>query len=90
MEDVLKSDIFFFVTTIAVALVSAGLIVVFVYLIKILNDFLFISRKVKEEGEKIIKDVEAVREKAEKEGLRMKKIFAFFKKRFTIKKGHKK
>lgn len=39
METLMKADAFFFVTTIAVALVAVALIVAIIYLIKILKNF---------------------------------------------------
>ncbi|MCF7831921.1 MAG: hypothetical protein K9M36_03490 [Candidatus Pacebacteria bacterium] len=38
MNEIMKSDIFFFVTTIAVVLVTIGLLVVFVMIIQTLRD----------------------------------------------------
>lgn len=43
MESILKSDIFFFITSISVVLISAVLLVVLYYFIKILRNFYKIS-----------------------------------------------
>ncbi len=86
MEGMLKSDIFFFVTTIAVVVISIGLLIAVFYLIKILKDIRHISDKVKEESDEIIKDVKSLREGVKKEGLRFKDVSLFFINLFRSKK----
>ncbi len=86
MEGFLKADIFFFVTTIAVIFVSVALVVVLVYLIKILRDFLYVSKKVKDESDKIIRDVDEFRGEFKKRSGSWAEIIAFFSKLFKIKK----
>ena len=61
---ILKSDIFFVVTTIFMSLIAVCSLVAFYYIIKILRDVREISQKVKEEGERIIEDVRTIREEA--------------------------
>jgi hypothetical protein len=65
---IIKADIFFVVTTISVALVSVGTIIALVYIIRILKDLKALSKKAKDEGEKIIDDVRILREGAESKG----------------------
>lgn len=60
-ESIIKSDIFFFVTTICVVLISFLFIIVFVYGIKVLKDIRSLVSKAKEEGEAIIDDVRETR-----------------------------
>jgi signal transduction histidine kinase len=62
MESFVQADIFFLVTTIAVIILTACVIVIFVYAIKIIRDVRYISKKVKEESDKIITDVQDIRE----------------------------
>jgi quinol-cytochrome oxidoreductase complex cytochrome b subunit len=64
-NSLIKSDIFFVVTTIAVAVITFGLAVVIFYAIRISKDINFLSRRAKEEGEKILDDVKILRETAE-------------------------
>lgn len=70
--ELLKSDIFFFVTTIAVIVIGVLLLIALIYTIKILRDIKHVSRAVKEESDKIIEEVENVRT-----GF-LSKIVAFF------------
>ena len=57
MEEVLKSDIFFFITAIAVVVISIVILVAFYNVIKILRDIRELSDLVKNEGEFIIHDI---------------------------------
>lgn len=59
VESIIKSDIFFFITAVAVVVVSAVLLVALYYLIIVLRDISFLSKKAKEEGEKILDDASA-------------------------------
>ncbi len=72
--ELLKSDIFFVVTSISVVAVTLLLCVALIHLIGILRDARKLSSKARLEGEAIIEDVGAIREKT-KEG-----IFSFLKK----------
>ena len=74
MEEVLKSDVFFFVTSISVIVLSLVLLVALYYLIKILRDVKDISHTVKKESELIASDVDAVRRSIKRKG---KQIGAF-------------
>ncbi len=68
-ESILKADIFFVVTTVAVSLVSVGSVVALVYVIRILRDVKILSTKMKVEGEKILDDMDEFREET-KSGVR--------------------
>ena len=72
----LKSDIFFMVTTASIVLITIGIIVAFVYIIRILRNTSKVSDAVREEGQEIIKHVSEVRTKVRDEGL---DIFAIVK-----------
>jgi uncharacterized protein YoxC len=61
MENLIQSDIFFFVTTIAVVIVSIVVIVAGIYLVKTLKDIRETIRIVKEEASLIIDDVDELR-----------------------------
>ena len=78
MENFIKADIFFFITSIAVAISTIGVMVVAVYVVRILRDMKHISKKVSEEGDKIIEDVEYLRETAKTEGMKIKNVADFF------------
>lgn len=59
---ILKSDVFFFVTTICVVAVSGVFIIALFYIIAVLRDIKYISRRAKEEGEEILNDARELRE----------------------------
>jgi len=67
MDTLVKADIFFFITAVSVIVLTALLIVSLVYISRILKNVLFISRKAKEETEKLSNDVESVRRRIKKD-----------------------
>ncbi len=75
---ILKSDIFFVISSISTVIVSVGLIVALYYIIKILRDIKFLSEKAKEEGDRILEDVRAFREEAEDKGYRLTNVLYSF------------
>lgn len=77
-ESLLKSDIFFFITTLAVIAVSLVLVISLVYIIRILDDLKVLSRKAKDEGEKILDDVRFIREGAEDNGVLFGRFLSSF------------
>ena len=74
MDSLIKADIFFFVTTVAVVCVSAVVVVTLIYLTKILKEVLKISKKAKAETENIIADVRELRGAIREEGAKLKSI----------------
>lgn len=70
----LKSDIFFFLTGLAVVVVTALIVIALVYVIKILRDVKDISHTVKEESEEIKGDIDTLRENVKKGGNKIKTI----------------
>ena len=78
MQELLKSDIFFVVTTFAVVFVSVCLVVALVYIIRILKDMKILSKKARDEGEKILEDVAEFRQGAKKQGFYFAKALSFF------------
>ncbi len=84
MRTLIHADIFFFLTSIFVVVLTVVLSVGGVYFILILRDMKDISRKVKNEGGEIIEDVKKVREKIEEEGIGLAsigKLFGLFSKK---------
>jgi hypothetical protein len=69
METLIHADIFFFVTTIAVALIASLFIVVIIYVVRILNDFRYISGVVRKEADLLAEDIEEIRQGVKKEGV---------------------
>ncbi len=70
MEAIAKSDLFFFVTTIAVVIVTIVLIIALIYLVRILRDANRLSSRAREEGEALLGDISSAREKVKSEGVR--------------------
>ena len=60
MESILKSDIFFFVTTICVCVVTALVIVVLTEVIRILRDVRSVSDKIAGEADRFVSDFTTV------------------------------
>ena len=89
MQELAKSDIFFVVTTVAVITLLVVFFIAFVYVIRILRDMKYIARRAREEGERILDDVEEARRGIKKEGLGARRLFTAFKKIFLRTKRHK-
>jgi prolipoprotein diacylglyceryltransferase len=62
MESLVKSDIFFFITSIAVTVLTVILVFLFYYGFKILKQIRFITNRFKEEGEFFLQDAKELRE----------------------------
>lgn len=77
MDSLIKSDIFFFVTTIVVAGLGVLVAVVLVYLVRILSDVKKLSKKVRQEGESIVEDIEGLRENIKKNTIKLSDILSF-------------
>jgi uncharacterized protein (UPF0335 family) len=86
METLIHADIFFFITTIAVALVTVGIVIALAYLIKILRNVSEVSEKVKEEGAEILEDIHTMRHDLKRDGFRFRFIKNFFARLFRRKK----
>ncbi|MEO8637313.1 MAG: hypothetical protein ABI430_00225 [Candidatus Taylorbacteria bacterium] len=85
MDSLIHADIFFFITTIAVILLTLGLIVALVYAIRILKSVDHISTKVKEESDRVIEDLGELRSNVKDNGWKLGHIMRFFRKVFKKK-----
>jgi len=78
----IHADIFFYITTIAVVVLTALLIILFYHLVRIARHLERAAMKLREESERIIEDVSFVRESIEDQGGRalsfLKFIFGSF------------
>ena len=83
MENIIKADIFFFITSMAVAVFTIGLIIAMVYVIRILNDMKRISKTILKESDKLVNDIDSLREAVKSEGAKAKTIANFFLKLFA-------
>lgn len=92
MEGILKSDIFFFITSIVVIAIGVGAVIISAYIINILRDVKDVSKTVKQETKEIAEDLSQMRTKV-KSGSAIVGTLTFFKRLFArSKKGrnHKK
>ena len=84
MDSIVKSEIFFFITSIAVIVLSIGAAVVLVYAVRVLRDVDHVAKLVRDESDLIAKDVSRLRESAEEKGMEagrfIKFIIKYFKK----------
>jgi hypothetical protein len=79
MDDILKADIFFFVTTLVVAVLGILGAVALAYVIKILHDVRDVARTTREEVQKVMEDVDSMRQDVKErweEGNRYAREFA--------------
>lgn len=68
MESVAKSDAFFFITTIAVIVVTVMVVIACAYLIRIISDVKYITKRAKKETDEIADDLKAAREHMKEKG----------------------
>ena len=83
MDSIIKSEIFFFITSIAVIVLSIGAAAVLVYAIRVLRDVDHVAKLVRDESDLIAKDVSQLRESAEKEGVKISRLARLFRKYFN-------
>jgi len=74
MNEILNTNIFFFITSIAVVFLTAGFGVLLYYLIPLVRDARDIVAKVATAAEEVEKDFEKLRESVEEEGAKTKAI----------------
>jgi len=78
MNEFLKQDIFFFVTTVAVVILTLLLGVLIIYIIKISRDIKYISHKAKDEADLISQDLSELRDNVRDKGAKLKYFMSFF------------
>ena len=79
MDTLQKADVFFFLTSIAVVVVSVLLAIAFYYFIKILRDIKAITEMAKEEGEILAEELSQLRASIKEEGGKIKGFLNFLK-----------
>ncbi|MEK7576341.1 MAG: hypothetical protein AAB482_01465 [Patescibacteria group bacterium] len=92
METLIHADIFFFIASAFVVVLTIGFILALVYIIPALKDLRDLSATVKKEGDKIASDIDGIRNTIKEKGSKAKSTFdsvlAFFTRR--RKSNHKK
>ncbi len=78
MDTLIQADIFFFITAIAVVVLSIGAGIVIYYLVRILRRIDEISAKVQGETDEIVRDVKDFRETMRSEGIKVKTVLDMF------------
>lgn len=89
MDAFLKSDIFFFITGIAVILVASACLIVLAYAIRILADIRAVSRRLADGSRLISEDLDAFRRVIREEGVRLRHIFDFSKNVYSKSRAHR-
>lgn len=89
MDSLLKSDIFFFISSLSVVLITVVVVIIGLRILPILRDIRKVVSVFKEEGEKILKDVETVRETIKERSTAAKNTFAIISSFLTPKKRGK-
>jgi membrane protein implicated in regulation of membrane protease activity len=78
IEDILKSDIFFFITSVSIIAVTSLIIVVLIYVAEILHDIRHVSKNVRKGSDHLTESLMVVMEDFKKGGKRVaKKISSF-------------
>ena len=80
METLMKSEIFFFITSIATVILTILIGIVAAYLIRILRNVDDISKTAKNEASLIKEDVADLRQNIRDEGIKVKSFVSFFNK----------
>ncbi len=70
MDTLVQTDIFFFITTIAIVIVTITILIALFFFIQILRDVRYTSKRIREEADKIVSDVDDLREFVKREGKR--------------------
>ncbi len=74
MSTLVQADIFFFITSVAVILLTLGVLVILYYIIGITRDLRDIVARVRKAGESIEQDFEALRANVREEGIKSKAL----------------
>lgn len=89
MNDFTLQRLYFFVTTIAVVLVTLFLSLFLIYLIGVLRDIKFITRKARNEADLIAGDLSELRKNIKESGAKLKFFINFFSGLYRKKKNNK-
>lgn len=87
-ESLIHADIFFFISTIALVLISIGIIIATVYVIKILRNVKDVSDKINAESSELVADLKRLRASLRDEGIKWKHV-ADLARNFFVRKGKK-
>jgi Skp family chaperone for outer membrane proteins len=74
MEQILKANIFFFITSVAVMVLSVIAAVFLIYIIRILRDVKDISGRIRSESAMLAEDIAALRANVRNKGMKLRHI----------------
>ena len=90
MNTLIHADVFFFITSVWVIVISAVVAIILIYIAVILNDLRHISRRLREGSEGLADDLNDWRTSVHKDGIQIQGIISYFKHIFSKRKNHKK
>jgi len=86
MDSLIHADVFFFITSISIFIVTVIIVIAAFYIIKILRDLKHISERAKTEGDELLDDMKKLRENVKIQGAGLKNISKFFSSLFNKRK----
>lgn len=89
MDSVLKSEVFFFITTIAVGVFTIVGVVIAIYFIKILRNIHIVSTVISRQCEEVSHDIDSLRAKIKQDGQSLSQLLRFFARWFGYHKKRK-
>jgi len=90
MNTLIHADVFFFITTIWVVIISAVFVVILLNIAYIVNDLRHISKKMREGSNVISEDLHDLHTIIHAEGANVSHIWKYFKHLFSHRQNHKK
>ena len=78
MNEFMKMDIFFFISSIAAVILAILLVILLVYAIGFMRDLKYISSKAKIEAEHLSEDLNNFRQSIKQQGFKLKNLANFF------------
>ncbi len=78
MTDFMKMDVFFYITTIAVVVLTVILAIATIYGIKILRDIKYIAGKARAEADALAEDIGELRDNVKHQGAKLRYFVKFF------------
>lgn len=78
MNTLIHADVFFFISSIFIVVLTIGLAISFVYVVLILRDMRGLSGLAKRGGEELSGDISALRYALKEEGVKARVVYDFF------------
>jgi uncharacterized protein YoxC len=78
MNEFLKMDVFFAITSVVTIILAVLIIILLVYLIKFVKNIKYISDKARTETDNLSQDIQTLRENIHREGFKVKHVLSFF------------